>query len=1043
MSRIATLLGLAALLLTLGTPDATAQSRTVTGTVTDANSGDTLPFVNVIIQGTTRGAATNIDGEYSIAVDGPDAVLVYRFLGYVEHVETVGSRSVIDVALAEDSNILDDVVVVGYGTQRRGDVTASVSTVDIDDANEGLISAPTDFLEGRVAGVNVIENGGEPGANVSVRIRGGTSITASNEPLYVIDGIPISNDNVTPGGAGEASNGPPRNPLTLINPNDIASMTVLKDASATAIYGSRGANGVVLITTKNGASGQVSVDYEGTTSFSSASNNYDVLTGDEYRSFVTQNASIFGAGALAGPDGSIDFNNTNSDFVDAIFRTAVSQSHNLSFGGGTPTTQYRASLSYLDQQGIVISSGLERVTARLNANNQLFDNKLRLGLNLTSALTDDDFVPANDVGGFEGGLFQNALQYRPVAPIYSDASGDGFYEVPNQRSFRNPVALAEQIDETARTVRTLGNISAELELVDGLTASLNVGGDRSVGTRRSYIPGASPLGEPYASATTNGGSGYRRTLERTSATLSTYLTYASRLGQDTNFDILGGYEYQSFNVSETSVQASGFVTDVTADDLLQSGALIQVNGNAAGPGTFSYRGENLLASFFTRTNLNYGDRYYLTGSLRYDGSSRFSEDNRYALFPAVSGAWRITEEPFFDGGTAVTDLRLRAGYGVVGNQAIGDYLFLPLLGANPANSAVLNGVIVPGYAPTQLANPDLQWEEKEEVTVGLDYRLLSDRLYGSVEFYRNTTNDLLLQVPILASVVSTQLQNVGSLRNTGVDLALDALLFENDAASFTLGFTFNTNQNEILDLGGATQLLTGNVSGEGQSNVQTLLLTPGEQFPVFYGFEWTGEFQNGTAVYNDYNPVDLDGDGVIGPLERELVGTTQSPDDGDRVKLGSPRPDFTYGIRLNGTVGDFGLRAFFRGEQGRELFNNTALVYGGRNSAGNRNFLDLDFPADESIEAARVYSSRYIEDASFLRLDQLTLDYRLGNVLPQIRNARVFVTGNNLFVITPYTGIDPEVNAPGASVAGISSVGVDYLSYPRARTFTIGVNLGL
>ena len=698
--------------------------------------------------------------------------------------------------------------------------------------------------------------------------------------------------------------------------------------------------------------------------------------------------------------------------------------------------------SYLDQEGIVISSGLERVTARLNANNQFFDNRFRLGLNLTSALTEDDYVPANDVGGFEGGLFQNALQYRPIAPVYDDAALDGFYEIAGQRSFRNPVALAEQIDETARTIRTLGNVTAELDLVEGLTASLNLGGDRSVGSRRSYIPGTNPFGEIYVTATTNGGVAYRRTLERTSATLSTYLTYASQLGEDTNFDLLGGYEYQEFNVSETSVQAASFVTDFTEDNLLQSGS-IQINANAAGPGTFSYRAENLLASFFTRANVNYADRYFLTGSLRYDGSSRFSEDNRYALFPAVSGAWRITAEPFFDGGTAVTDLRLRAGYGVVGNQAIGDYLFLPLLGANPANSAVLNGIIVPGYAPTQLANPDLQWEEKEEVTVGLDYRLLSDRLFGSIEFYRNTTNDLLLNVPILASVVSSQVQNVGSLRNTGVDIALDALLYETDRSSFTLGVTFNTNQNEVLDLGGAQQLLTGTISGEGQTNVQSLLLTPGEEFPVFYGYEWTGEFENGVAQFVDYEPEDLDGDGVIGPLDRVAVGTTTSPNDGDRVKLGSPRPDFSYGVRLNGTLGDFGIRAFFRGEQGRELVNNTALVYGSRSTAGNRNILDLDYPEAEAVTASAVYSSRYVEDASFFRLDQLTLDYRLGAFLPQINNARIFVTGNNLFVLTPYSGIDPEVNSPGASVDGIGAIGVDYLSYPRARTFTIGVNLGI
>ena len=1083
MRRNATLLGL--LLLALAATPASAQTRTVTGTITDESNGDPLPFATVIVQGTSTGTAADIDGNYSLEVPGPDAVLLYGYLGFVEQAVTVGSQSVIDVALSPNSNVLDDIVVVGYGTQRRGDVTASVATVNVDEANQGLVAAPTDLLEGRVAGVNVIETSGEPGSGVSIRIRGGTSISASNEPLYVIDGIPISNANVAPGGAGEVSDSPPRNPLTLLNPNDIESITVLKDASATAIYGSRGANGVVLIETKGGTQGQVTVDYDGTTSFSSPSRTFDVLSADDFRAFVqtaveNRDLGFDDKGVLIDviggstpvpapteqepnrvifPDGTADVINNlgtaTSDFSDAVFRTAVSQSHNLSFGGGSQNSQYRASLSYLNQEGIVISSGLERITGRLNAETQFLDNRLRLGLNLTSALQDDDYTPANATGGFRGGIFQNVIDFRPDIPIVAvddaaEANSVVYTEIAGQRDIRNPVGLAEQLDESSRTTRTIGNLTAALEIVEGLTANVNVGGDRSVGTRRAYYPNASPVGADF------GGAAYRRTLSRSSATFFTFLNYARSLTEQHALDLTGGYEYSQFNTDEDALQGLGFTTDVTADDDIAAAETITGVGGAYGPGSFSYRGENLLASFFGRANYNFDQRYYLTASARYDGSSRFSEDNRYAFFPAVSAAWRVSEEPFLAGNRTVSDLRLRAGYGVVGNQDIGDYLYFPLLGFSPGNSAVLNGEIVRGYAPFQLENPDLQWEEKEEFTVGLDYRVLGDRVFGSVEFYRNTTNDLLLPVTIpQPSVVSTQIQNIGSLRNTGVDVALDAYLLERPTSSVSVGLTFSTNKNEILELGGRDQIFTGRVSGRGQSDISSLLLTPGQPFPIIYGPEFTGEFTapgtvdekgndvSGLPLFNDYVEEDLDGDGLIGPLERRLAGTTRTPGADDRVNLGSPRPDFTYGIRLNGELGDFAVRAFFRGEQGRELFNNTALVYATR-SAGiqGRNFLDIDYDPGESVSAAAIYSSRYVEDASFFRLDQLTLEYGVGRFIPQVRAARVFLTGNNLFVITPYSGLDPEVNT-NAAVGAIGAIGIDYLTYPKARTFSLGVTLGL
>ena len=533
------------------------------------------------------------------------------------------------------------------------------------------MTSPTDFLEGRVAGLSVIETSGEPGANVEVRIRGGTSVSSTNQPLYVIDGIPVTDDAVTPGGAGDVSTAPAPDPLTLINPNDVQNVTVLKDASATAIYGSRGANGVILITTKRGREGQVTVDYEGNLSTSTVTNNYDLISAGELRPLVRDLRLRFPAEDVDDPVAAADaavagLGDGNTNFLDEVFGTAVSQQHNLSFSGGTSQTQYRASVGYLNQEGVVVSSGLERLTGRINANSQFLDNKLRLGLNLTSAVTDNDFVPANAVGGAEGGIFQNVIDFRPTLPLADADSPDGFFEQGGSFAPRNPVALAQQIDETARTTRTLGNVSAELDLFGGLTANVNLGGDRSVGRRVGYFSRFSPVTE------SGNGSAFQRDLELTSFTLQSYLTYELErdLSSHHGLNLTGGYEYSEIDKEEFAVQGQGFITDVLNANAIQAAGEIVLDGGATGPGSFSNRPDNSLQSFFGRANYSFDDRYYLTGVLREDGSSRFAPDNRYALFPAVSVAWRLSEEAFLENVDVLSDLRLRAGYGRVGNQGL-------------------------------------------------------------------------------------------------------------------------------------------------------------------------------------------------------------------------------------------------------------------------------------------------------------------------------------------------------------------------------------
>ncbi|HET6569647.1 MAG TPA: SusC/RagA family TonB-linked outer membrane protein, partial [Rhodothermales bacterium] len=799
--------------------------QTVTGTVTDAGTSDPMPGVSVVVKGTTTGTITDFDGNYSLSVPSDAAILVYTFIGYETHEEPVMGRTTIDVALNEDITALQDVVVVGYGEQRREAVTGSVATVDAEDALQGLVTAPTEMLQGRVPGVNVIQSSGEPGAGVSIRIRGGTSISASNEPLYVIDGVPIENVSTEPGGVGiQSAAASPRNPLNTINPNDIATLTVLKDAAATAIYGSRGANGVVLIETKSGQAGHVQVDYEGYVSSATASNTLDLASGDQYRNFIQSqvDAKALGYtddGVLQDEDGNgkadvLDaLGSANTDWYDAVLRNAVSNFHNLAISGGTAATQYRASVSYLNEQGVVLSSGLQRVTGRLNANQSVLNNRLRFDLNLSTTYEDNDYAPIENTGGFQGGLFTNVISYNPTQPIFSDNAAQGqdpYYEVPNAQALGvlNPVALANQIQDVGKTARTLGNLGMDLDLLQNLTLRLNVGADHSTGARDTYWPAMNPIGAAF------NGRALQREKDHTSSTFQSYLTYRTAVGKNA-LELLGGYEYNQYYTQEFGAESRDFVTDFWGYNNL-GGGKVTIK-------PYSYKESSRLVSFFGRANYNYGDRYFLQGVLRRDGSSRFGAGNKWALFPAISGAWRISDESFMQGISALSDLKLRVGWGITGSQEIGNYQSLALLTPDPGARAVLGGAIVTGVAPSTYANPNLRWEQTSSFNVGLDYGFAHGKYSGTLEFYQKDTDDLLLTVAVpQPAVVPTRLENIGSMRNRGVEFTFDALAVDKPDANLMLGLVFSSNQNEIVSLGDRDRIFTGTVSGRGQSDVNSL-----------------------------------------------------------------------------------------------------------------------------------------------------------------------------------------------------------------------------
>ena len=989
---------------------ALAQEKTVTGTVTDGATGSPLPGANVSVQGTTTGTTTNMQGQYEITVPGSDAVLVYSFVGYVSKERTVGDRTTIDVTLQEDVEQLDEVVVVGYGTQQKKEITGSVSSVDVAEANVGQNASTQDLIKGRVSGVNVLSNSGEPGAGVSVRVRGTSSITAGTEPLYVIDGVPVTSTNVTPGGAsaGGVSSSSSSNPLALINPQDIESIQILKDAAATSIYGSQGANGVVLIETKGGQEGTVQVDYSGKVSAATFANELDLADGDTYRQAQREILD-------ANPSG-----NVSTDWQEEATRTALQHEHNLSLSGGGESTTYRASLSYLDQQGLLENNGIERVTARINADHQTFDNRLRFNLNLTSSYLKRNHLFFNQGGGFEGGVIKGMIGMSPTLPLRNPDTGE-FQEFSS--SIKNPAALQERIIDITDQKRILGNFSTEVDILENLTAKGALGIDISEGIRRTGVPGSGP--SLWVGQQSNG-LGRQAERELSNIVPQVTLNYNTDLLDGHSLRVLGGAEYERETWQAWSLETQGFITDNTLFNNLGGGA------NPQNP--FS---EKLLVeqvSFFGRVNYNIDDKYLLNATVRRDGSSVFGENERFAYFPSASLGWNIAQENFLQDISWLTQLKLRLSWGISGNQAVPPLRSQAVLSSSPGFSGVFgNGQSVQtGVAQERAPNPDLKWEETQEFNVGIDFT--AGRFDGSVEAYQKTTEDLLLLVPVPPPSVATErLGNVGEVENTGVEASVSAFVIENEDMSLNVGANVSTNRNEVTSLGGRAFIDHTPVNGAGQTGVDAQRLEPGNPIGAFYAPVFVGINDAGDEVYQT-----ADG------------GTTTNLGEAKRDFVGNPVPDFSYGINLNYRYQNFDVSAFFRGEQGREIFNNTGLEFASKSNLG-RGIGVLESALNDGTNASHVptFSSRWIQDASYFRLDNLTLGYTLPNASAYgMRRARIYGTVQNVFTITPYDGYDPEVNTNvtgrglGFRTTARPTRGVDYTSYPRPRTFTLGVEIG-
>ncbi|AHM61857.1 tonb-dependent receptor [Flammeovirgaceae bacterium 311] len=967
-----------------------AQERKITGTVTDASSGEALPGVSILIQGTSTGTVTDMNGNYALSA-APNATLVFSFIGYLEQRVPVNNRSVIDMKLREDVEQLSEVVVVGYGTQEKKDATGAVTSISSKEFNQGIISSPEQLIQGKSAGIQVTETSGEPGAGMTIRIRGTSSIRSGNNPLYVIDGVPLSGSDASSGGTdvgfGSAS---ARNPLTFINPNDIENVSVLKDASATAIYGSRGANGVVLITTKRGQGENETLEFSSSVSTSRITNTFDLLD---------REAFLDGAAALGADREALDLG-ANTDWQDEVFRTAISHNQYLAYSGRGEAGSYRLSLGYMDQQGIVNESGLRRVTGRINANRSFLNERVTLSTQLTLANVRDDNVPITNNSGFRGDLIGAMIIANPTRPVRNQ---DGTFNQPGVDQL-NPVAMLAYNKDYTNTLRALASFGVDVKIFKDLSFRTSLGFDQSTSSRK-----AAYSGDLVAAGIQDVGRGGFLDVRENNLLSENYFTYNLGLGAESKLDILLGHAYQRFDYETQTVLTRDFGT---------RNLDVMIN-NAASASQFLVNTANRvdeLQSFFGRMNLNLTDKFLITGTLRTDGSTKFGENNKYGVFPSGAVAWRISDEAFMP--AVFSDLKLRVGYGITGNQEIphnlvyqrqrySDYSF--------SESGTIEGGDLGDVA---FANPNLRWESTRQLNIGLDYGFVNNRIRGSLDYYHKTTYDLLIQQvaaqPAAQPFVWTNLD--ADIINQGVELNIEANIINSTSFSWDVNANAGYNENRVENYTSITN--TGEITGQGLTGAYAQRIANNQPLYAYYLRDFAGYDSEGNAEYNGGDVQRFTGD--------------------------SPLPRLTAGLTNNFRLNNFDLSFFFNGMFGHKIYNNTANAFftAGSLVVGRNVTSDVVGNGESPLNAADV-STRFLESGNFVRLQNASLGYTLPvGTIKNISGIRIFITGQNLLLFTNYTGLDPEVNISKA-IDGIPSAGIDYTAYPKARTFTFGLNVTL
>ncbi|MGC1203894.1 MAG: SusC/RagA family TonB-linked outer membrane protein [Flavobacteriaceae bacterium] len=1015
-------------------------AQSVSGVVSDASGP--LPGVNVIVKGTTTGSVTNFDGEFQINANTGDR-LVFSFLGYLTK-ELVVTGNTLNVTLEEDAAQLDEVVVIGYGSTTVKDATGSVASVRSGDFNKGVIASPEQLIQGKTAGVQISQSSGAPGAAVNIRIRGTASIRSNNNPLFVVDGIPLAGDNTSADGAdiGFGSSGA-SNPLNFINPNDIESISILKDASSTAIYGSRGANGVVIITTKSGKGAQGDrFEYNSTVSVSKDRKRYDVLNRDQflsaYASYDPQ-TGIPTPGVINRDPSGVDYG-ANTDWQDYLLRTAISNNHSLAYANSHENGDVRATFGYGLQNGIIRNSGLERITGRLNANHRFFDNKLKIGIQ-TSFSQENNFGPGlSGSAGFRGDLLGAAYSANPTWPTDPD-----FDETNGQA---NPATFFSYVTSDTRTTRYLLNGFADYQFTPELSGKVNLGYDKSNSNRNIA---ASSLANNIGDGIFGEGRAYRGDVFTKNQLMEITLNYNKEFG-NSKLDVLAGYSYQKFNRNGFDSTGWGFsntgLSDMYQDmadaiDIVGAGVTgsyqqygytssgVFVNRlfptptttNQAGPNGVpvkslavnTYDVTDEIQSYFARVNYTLADKYLFTATVRADGSSKFGESNQYGYFPSGAVAWKINEEDFI--GDNVSTLKLRVSGGITGNQdglGYGNFVQRERYeGAGIDNGGVVN---VPGLQTVSFPNSGLRWEETISYGVGLDFGFNNDRLSGSIDVYRRETNDLLFRIdsaqPAPQPFVFTNLD--ATLLNQGIEFAIDYDVIDQEDLTWNLNFNVAYNENELQNFGGL--IPAGTIYGQGLSQAFSQILAGGQPLFSYFVREFEGFDSNGQPIGDN----------------QTFVGK-------------SALPNVTGGLSTSVNYKNWDFSAYFNSQfGGYNYFNTQNALFTGGSIFGGRN-VTTDVPTNgESGIAEAAVSTRFLYKSDFVRLQNATLGYNFNlKEGAAFTNLRIFVNGQNLFVITDYPGLDPEVNtAPNADnlLNGLPTAGIDYAAYPNPRTITFGLN---
>lgn len=1004
-------------------------AQQISGSVSD-DTGP-LPGASVVVEGTTTGTTTDFDGNFTIDASS-NAVLIFSYVGYQSQTVSLNGRTSLNIVLQEDAALLDEVVLIGYGTTSVNDATGAVASISAEDFNQGIISTPEQLIQGRTAGVQISTQTGEPGSGIQVRIRGTNSVRSNNNPLFVVDGIPLTGGsssmaNVPDIGAGSQS---PKNPLSFINPNDIESISILKDASATAIYGSRGANGVVIVETKSGKGGDGQFEFSSTVNFSSPSTSYDLLNPSEFRSAITQ----FG-GDLSAVDGG-----ASTDWWDFITRSTVSTQNNLSYSDSNDRGSFRVSLGQQDQQGIIESSELQRLSARISGNYDLTD-KLSLGLTAVYSEFNDTAPPVSGNAGYRGDIIGGSLSANPTWPVDETFEPGGVI---------NPANMLKYVRTFSDNETILMNLSANYALSDNLSANLTYGITRNE-TQRNTMATKNAGGYMENSITGNG-RGIIQNTGNDEDLLEFTVNYNKDFG-NSNLDVIAGYSYQEtsyqgryglgFGFTNESVQ--GMANELYNDmELIESGLSgqyqqfgydrdglyvnrlfpsISQNEAVSSPSGVSlqsvaadyWKYSDEMQSFFARVNYSIMDKYLLTATLRADGSSSFSDDNQYGYFPSAALAWKIHEDLNID---SIDNLKLRLGWGVTGNQqglGYGNFIRRERFGgigiANDSN------ITMPSTNVISFPNPDLKWEETTSVGVGIDFAFNNYRLTGSLDVYKKETDGLLLSVTAAQPAPQPfYFQNLdATVLNQGVEFSLNYQILRGSEWNWEAGFNVAYNENEVQNFAGLIN--AGTIYGQGLTSAFAQMLAGGQPLFSYYLREFEGFDSAGQP---------------IGDVQ-DFIGK-------------SALPDITGGFNTSLSKGNWNLNMYFTGMFGHYVYNNTenALFTAGAISNA-RNVTRNVLTSGESGKAEAAVSTRFLEKGDFVRLQSMSISYNVPLSTDSFLNSlNVFLNGQNLLLFTDYSGLDPEVSStpdPGALLNGIPTAGIDWNAYPKPRTVSLGLNV--